>query len=170
MNDPVQLPVCIRKMEMRDIARVMEIDHLSFTLTWSENSYRFEMTRNKNARLWVAETLAADSRLEIIGVLGAWMIVDEVHIATLAVDPHYRKRKVANQLLDFALRQAGNEGAIISRLEVRFGNTSARKLYEKFGYQMVHIRPRYYADNGEDAVLMDMDMIQAGYTQCERPT
>ncbi len=170
MNDPESLPIIIRKMEVRDIARVMEIDHLSFTLTWSENSYRFELTKNKNSRLWVAETPAADSQYELIGVLGAWMIVDEVHIATLAIDPEYRKRKVAKKLLEHALQQAACEGAIISRLEVRFGNTSARKLYEKFGYQTVHIRPRYYADNGEDAVLMDLDMIQAGYTHSETPS
>ncbi|MEN6434822.1 MAG: ribosomal protein S18-alanine N-acetyltransferase [Anaerolineaceae bacterium] len=164
MNGQVEIPVSIRRMEVRDIERVREIDRLSFTLTWSENSYMFELTQNVNSRLWVAEVAnqPAENK-KVVGILGAWMIVDEVHIATLAVDPAYRQMHIASQLLDHTLRQAGKEGAVISRLEVRAGNVAARKLYEKFGYYPVAVRPKYYVDNGEDALLMDMNMLQSGY-------
>jgi ribosomal-protein-alanine N-acetyltransferase len=152
-------------MEVRDIERVREIDRHSFTLTWSENSYLYEITQNVNSRLWVAEvTNQLTGNKKVAGILGAWMIIDEVHIATLAVDPVYRLMHIGSQLLDHTLRQAGSEGAVVSRLEVRAGNNAARKLYEKFGYYTVSIRPKYYVDNGEDALLMDLDMIQAGYT------
>jgi ribosomal-protein-alanine N-acetyltransferase len=165
MNGQAKIPIAIRRMEVRDIDRVREIDRHSFTLTWSENSYVFELTQNVNSRLWVAEvTTLLTGNKKVAGILGAWMILDEVHIATLAVDPDYRQMHIGSQLLDYALFQAGKEGAVVSRLEVRIGNMAAIKLYEKFGYYRVSIRPRYYVDNGEDALLMDLDMIQAGYT------
>ncbi len=164
MSDLKEIPITIRRMEVRDIARVREIDQNSFTLTWTENSYLFELTKNENSRLWVAEIHNPSGINEVVGVLGIWMIVDEAHIATLAVDPIYRKRHIANQLLEHALKETGKEGAATARLEVRVGNLAARTLYEKFGFYTVHIRPKYYADNGEDAALMDLDMIRAGYT------
>jgi ribosomal-protein-alanine N-acetyltransferase len=165
MNGQMKIPITIRRMEVRDIERVREIDRHSFTLTWSENSYMYELTQNVNSRLWVAEvTNELTGNKKVAGILGAWMILDEVHIATLAVDPTYRQMHIGSQLLDHALFQAGKEGAVVSRLEVRAGNLAAIKLYEKFGYSTVNIRPKYYVDNGEDALLMDLDMIRAGYT------
>ncbi len=171
MMDTPSLAIMIRRMEMRDIDRVMEIDRQSFSLTWTENSYIFELTRNGNSRIWVAEISDPEPCLKIIGVLGVWIIVDEAHISTVAVDPEYRQLHVASQLLEFALRMAGNEGASIARLEVRTGNTAAIRMYENFGFKSVNIRPRYYADNGEDALLMDLDMVAAGYTRLtEKPS
>jgi ribosomal-protein-alanine N-acetyltransferase len=165
MMDTPSLAVMIRRMEMRDISRVMEIDRQSFSLTWPEKSYIFELTRNGNSRIWLAEIADPEPFLKVIGVLGVWVILDEAHISTVAVDPDYRQLHVASQLLEFALRMAGSEGASVTRLEVRAGNSAAIRMYEKFGFLTVSIRPRYYADNGEDALLMDLDMAAAGYTR-----
>jgi ribosomal-protein-alanine N-acetyltransferase len=165
------LAIMIRRMELRDIARVMEIDRQSFSLTWTENSYIYELTRNGNSRIWLAEIADPEPFLKIIGVLGVWVIVDEAHISTVAVDPAYRQLKVASQLLEFALKMAGEEGAAVARLEVRVGNIPAIRMYENFGFEVVNRRPRYYSDNNEDALLMDLDMVAAGYTRLtEKPS
>lgn len=165
------LAFMIRRMELRDIARVMEIDRQSFSLTWTENSYIYELTRNGNSRIWLAEIADPEPFLKIIGVLGVWVIVDEAHISTVAVDPAYRQLKVASQLLEFALKMAGEEGAAVARLEVRVGNIPAIRMYENFGFEVVNRRPRYYSDNNEDALLMDLDMVAAGYTRLtEKPS
>ncbi len=158
------LAIMIRRMELRDIDRVMEIDRQSFSLTWTEKSYIYELTRNGNSRIWLAEIVDPDPFLKTIGVLGVWVIVDEAHISTVAVDPAFRQLKVASQLLDFALKKAGEEGATVARLEVRAGNVPAIRMYENFGFEVVNRRPRYYSDNNEDALLMDLDMVAAGYT------
>lgn len=171
MMDMPGLAIMIRRMELRDIARVMEIDRQSFSLTWTENSYIYELTRNGNSRIWLAEIADPEPFLKIIGVLGVWVIVDEAHISTVAVDPAYRQLKVASQLLEFALKMAGEEGAAVARLEVRVGNIPAIRMYENFGFEVVNRRPRYYSDNNEDALLMDLDMVAAGYTRLtEKPS
>lgn len=165
------LAIMIRRMDLRDIERVMEIDRQSFSLTWPERSYIYELTKNGNSRIWLAEIADPHPFLKVIGVLGVWVIVDEAHISTVAVDPAYRQLKVASQLLEYALKMAGDEGAAVARLEVRAGNFPAIRMYENFGFEVVNRRPRYYSDNNEDALLMDLDMVAAGYTRlAENPS
>ena len=171
MMDMLGLAIMIRRMELRDIERVMEIDRQSFSLTWPERSYIYELTKNGNSRIWLAEIADPGPFLKVIGVLGVWVIVDEAHISTVAVDPAYRQLKVASQLLEYALKMAGEEGAAVARLEVRASNFPAIRMYENFGFKVVNRRPRYYSDNNEDALLMDLDMVSAGYTRlAENPS
>jgi ribosomal-protein-alanine N-acetyltransferase len=84
----------------------------------------------------------------------AWFIVDEIHIATIATHPDFRKQGVGEDLLAHTLQFARDEGAITSFLEVRESNDVALKMYQKFGYVETGHRENYYADNGEDAILM----------------
>jgi ribosomal-protein-alanine N-acetyltransferase len=93
----------------------------------------------------------------VIGMIVAWLIVDEVHIATLAVQPEYRKLHIAQQLLIRILTDGYRSGAVKAFLEVRKSNLAARSLYKKFGFVESGVRKRYYQDNGEDAVLMNLD-------------
>ena len=96
----------------------------------------------------------------------AWLIVDEIHIATFAVDPDYRRQGIAQKLLAHTLVDAIYLGGEKSFLEVREGNFPARSLYKKFGYVDIGIRKKYYKDNGENAVMMnlenpDIDMLDS---------
>ena len=142
----------IRLMTLEDVPAVHEIDTLSFSLPWPERSFRFELTENPVTRAWVAEV---DGRIAAMLVL--WFIVDEAHIATIAVHPDYRRRGIGEQVLLHALLAVQDEGARRAFLEVRAGNAAAQAMYVKYGFIVDGRRPKYYRDNDEDAILMSLE-------------
>jgi [ribosomal protein S18]-alanine N-acetyltransferase len=149
----------IRKMELSDLERVVEIDHASFSLPWPASSFNFELQRNPASRCWVAEVTVEEGHEPIVGMLVAWMIVDELHIATIATASEFRRTQIGRRLMVHALKEAAKEGAIKSFLEVRRGNEAARNMYRQLGYIEDGVRPRYYQDNHEDAILMSLQCI-----------
>src|SRR5215207_120979 len=146
--------VLIRKMTLDDIEQVIAIDRVSFSLPWPERSFRFDLTDNPASRCWVAEI---DGK--VAGMIVAWLIVDEVHVATIATHPDFRRRGVAKKLLAHTLQYLKEEGAQSSFLEVRASNFAAQEMYRKFGYEESGVRPRYYKDNDEDALLMTLETL-----------
>jgi ribosomal-protein-alanine N-acetyltransferase len=148
------MSLVIRRMTVEDVPVAHAIDVSSFTLPWPERSIRFEVTDNPAARCWVAEL---DGR--VVGILVLWLIVDEAHIASLATHAEFRHQGIAKQLLVTALDNAYKEGAQAALLEVRAGNEIARRMYQKFGFEEVGLRERYYKDNNEDAVLMTLKSL-----------
>jgi ribosomal-protein-alanine N-acetyltransferase len=139
-------------MTLADVPAVHEIDTLSFSLPWPERSFRFELTENPVSRGWVAEV---DGK--IAAMLLLWFIVDEAHIATIAVHPDFRRQGIGEQILLYALLVVHQEGAQRAFLEVRAGNAAAQAMYKKYGFEVAGVRPRYYKDNNEDAFLMDLE-------------
>ena len=146
--------VMIRKMTLDDIEQVVAIDRVSFSLPWPERSFRFELTDNPASRCWVAEL---DGR--IVGMIVVWLIVDEVHVATIATHPDFRRQGIAKNLLSHTLQHLSSEGAQSSFLEVRASNLAAQEMYRKFGYEESGVRRRYYRDNDEDALLMTLESL-----------
>ena len=95
----------------------------------------------------------------VIGFVGVWLMVDEAHIVTIAVRDGYRRRGIGELLLIAAIELAlMNERGAVS-LECRISNDAAVALYEKYGFRRLGIRPRYYSDNREDAVIMTAERI-----------
>jgi ribosomal-protein-alanine N-acetyltransferase len=113
---------------------------------------------NPAAHLLVAEQTGAKGR-RIAGYAGYWLVVDEAHLSTLAVDPGLRRRGIGERILREAMQLAARQGAEMMTLEVRVTNDAARRLYEKLGFQDVGRRPHYYKDNLEDAILMTRDRL-----------
>jgi ribosomal-protein-alanine N-acetyltransferase len=148
----------IRRMTLDDIAQVVAIDQASFSLPWPERSFRFEISENPGSRAWVAEV---DGK--ITGMIVAWLFVDEAHIATIATHPDHRRQGVADALLKHTLRHMQGEGATNAVLEVRAGNLVAQAMYRKFGFVEAGRRPKYYKDNGEDALLMSLEKINGDH-------
>ena len=148
------MSLIIRKMTLEDIPAVIDLDQKSFSLPWPERSFRFELTDNPASRCWVAEL---DGR--VVAMIVVWLMVDEAHVATLATHPDYRRRGIAKRLLSHALRRLVEEGARSSFLEVRESNLAAQAMYHKFGYEETGRRLRYYRDNDEDAILMNLDSL-----------
>jgi ribosomal-protein-alanine N-acetyltransferase len=93
----------------------------------------------------------------VVAMLVLWLIVDEAHIATIAVHPDFRRQGIGEQVLLAALRAARAEGARWAFLEVRAGNTAAQAMYRKYGFVVDGRRPKYYKDNNEDAILMSLE-------------
>ena len=86
-------------------------------------------------------------------------MVDEAHITTFAVAPAWRRRRIGERLLLAVLDLAVARGAREATLEVRLSNLAARRLYEKYGFRPVGIRPRYYSDDHEDALIMTTEPL-----------
>lgn len=152
-------------MTLGDVQRVYEIDTLSFSLPWTERSYRFELTENRSSIDLVAEASLIDGITSVIGMIVVWAILDEAHIASIAIHPDYRGFGIGRKLLAHGLMKAYERGARLSYLEVRRGNLAAQHLYEKFGFKVVGERPRYYQDNYEDALLMTLDCLRTEQLQ-----
>jgi ribosomal-protein-alanine N-acetyltransferase len=150
--------VVLRAMTVDDVAAVAAIDRLSFALPWSENSFRSDLTTNPVAHLLVAEQAVAGGR-RVAGYAGYWLVVDEAHLSTLAVDPGLRRRGIGERILREAMRHASRHGAELMTLEVRVSNDAARRLYAKLGFRNVGRRPHYYKDNLEDAILMTREKL-----------
>jgi [ribosomal protein S18]-alanine N-acetyltransferase len=148
----------LRPMRLEDIPQVHALDVLSFSLPWPENSYQYELTQNPNSQCWVVED-THNGAGRIVGMSVAWLIMDEVHIATLAVHPDYRRKGIAKRLLVRSLLEGYARGGRTALLEVRRGNLAAQALYFKFNFQVAGLRPRYYQDVGEDALLMTLYQI-----------
>lgn len=147
----------IRKMTLEDVPVVAQLDHMSFSLPWPEHSFRYEVTENHASRCFVAET--EDKR--IAAMIVSWIIIDELHIATIATHPDFRRQGIGSQILTFALNDARQAGARRAFLEVREKNEAAQVMYRKFGFEVTGRRPKYYKDNGEDAILMTLESLEA---------
>lgn len=150
----------IRRMKAADLQVVSFIDELSFNQPWPPAAFEIELYNN-DARCWVAElegSQAAPEEKRVVAALVIWRVLDEAHIATIAVLPEFRQQGIGRLLLKTGMRAAYAEGARIYHLEVRAGNLAAQKMYLDFGYEVVGRRLKYYKDNGEDALLMSLDL------------
>ncbi|MCU0492738.1 MAG: ribosomal protein S18-alanine N-acetyltransferase [Chloroflexaceae bacterium] len=173
-------------MAEADIPRVQEIESQSFTTPWSANTYRRELQNTSACRYIVArasytppsatprprglfatffanlfspQVVSNGVVAPIVGYGGVWLTVDEAHVTTIAVDPQHRGRSVGELLLVGLIDSAMQLRAPMLTLEVRVSNTAAQNLYLKYGFRPQGTRPRYYTDNGEDALVMWTDRI-----------
>lgn len=147
-------PVRIRAMRVEDLPAVHEIERASFTTPWPANAYRQEIETNRLAAYLVAEAEGA-----VVGYAGLWLVIDEAHVTTFAVAPARRREGIGEQLLATLLDIAQARQAREATLEVRLSNLAARRLYEKYGFRPVGIRPRYYSDDNEDALIMTTEPL-----------
>jgi len=154
------LPITVRPMRASDIETVTRIERQSFSTSWTVQAYLNELS-NPAAIYLVAAVGDRDAGTErIIGYGGLWLIMDEAHITTIAVIPELRGRKIGDRILCRMLQSVLEKGGSRATLEVRETNLPARKLYEKYGFEYVAVRKRYYEDTGENAeILWINDML-----------
>ena len=95
----------------------------------------------------------------VVGYGGLWVVNGEAHITTLGVDPEHRRNGIGERLLIALLSEAIIRGAKHVALEVREGNLAARRLYGRFGFQQVDKRLNYYADNRENAIVLQVENV-----------
>jgi [ribosomal protein S18]-alanine N-acetyltransferase len=154
-RDTLASPVLrIRPMAFDDLPAVQGIERSSFSTPWPPQAYRQELASNRLAHYLVA--LLDDV---VVAYGGIWLMVDEAHVTTFAVHPRYRRRRIGERLLLALLDVSVDRRAREATLEVRLSNLPARRLYEKYGFRPVGIRPRYYSDNGEDALIMTTEPL-----------
>lgn len=141
-------------MTIPDLAEVQSIERVSFTTPWPPQAYRSEIETNR-----LASYLVVRAEGHVVAYGGVWLMVDEAHITTFAVDPAWRRRRIGERLLVALLEAAIARAAHEATLEVRLSNLAARRLYEKYGFRPVGLRPQYYTDDKEDALIMTTEPL-----------
>ena len=139
----------VRPAAAADLAAVERIERASFSDPWSRQALFGELLADAMRLPLIAELDG-----EVCGFLMAWRVVDQLHVLNIAIAPGLRRRGVGTALLLAAARRARADGLQEITLEVRAGNRAARRFYRRHGFAETGLRPRYYADNGEDAVIM----------------
>lgn len=147
--------VTIRRMHMLDIDSVHRVELQSFSTPWSRAALAAEVLDNDLAWYLVME----DSQ-RIIGYAGMWIIIDEAHVTNIAIAPDRRGNGLGERLVRALMDSARERGAVSMTLEVRQSNAAARQLYGKLGFSAQGVRRNYYADSGEDALVMWCDLAQ----------
>lgn len=143
-----RLAATIDRMTEDDIQAVSEIERQSFPTVWRVEAYASELRKSSSCYL------VARWEDRVIGFTGMWLVRDEAHIATLAVEPACRGRGVGSQLMVALVHEAIRRGATCMTLEVRERNLAAQRLYEGFGFEVIARIGHYYLDTGEDALVM----------------
>jgi len=137
-----------------DLDAIHEIESHSFKVSWPRETFEAEL-----AREWArVDVLRAPA---VIGFCNYWLVAPdhnrtggEVHILSIGTHPDHRRTGIGAKLLAHALDGARAIGATLATLEVRRGNQPAIALYERAGFRTVHVRARYYQDDGADALVM----------------
>lgn len=137
----------IEDMTIEDIEAVAAIEQASFSDPWPARYFLTELSCNK-----LALYLVTRYHGQVIAYIGTWLIFEEVHITTLAVEQNFLRQGLATRLVEALLQRVWPLGAEAITLEVRPSNTAARTFYEKLGFKECGYRKKYYLD--EDAIIM----------------
>ncbi|MGE0460095.1 MAG: ribosomal protein S18-alanine N-acetyltransferase [Vicinamibacterales bacterium] len=133
-----------------DLDAVLAIEEATFYNPTSREWYEAELARPEVCSVYVIRTDEAS----VAGFAAFWCVLDEMHINNLAVDPRWRGRGLGRALLRGVLAAAAARGIRRATLEVRRSNTPALGLYEGQGFTIVGVRPDYYAQPVEDALVL----------------
>lgn len=142
----------LRAMKEEDISQVVEIEKQSFFSPWSAYAFKCELADNEFAYYLVVTT--EDNLEQVLGYGGMWVIIDEAHITNIAIAPEARGKNLGELLLKGLEVVAIENGAVRMTLEVRVSNEKAKALYKRRGFVPTGIRPNYYVDGNEDALIM----------------
>lgn len=151
-------PLHLRPLYLSDLAAVVAIEQQSFPTPTKEKTYWYELSENKLAHYQALTIRKVQEDEQLIGYAGYWLIADEAHISTIAVDPQWRGVGLGELILINILYLAYEHEAALVTLEVRESNRVAQELYRKHEFEIVGRRRRYYKDTGEDALLMTVHL------------
>lgn len=154
---PPETPLAILPMADEHLEAVLEIERQVFPDPWSPASFRNEIADRRVAVNRVAVDYAKGA---VVGYFVSWFVEDEAHLGNLAVSPGEQQRGIGQLLLDGLVDEARRRRTRLITLEVRESNLAAQRLYLRNGFRPVAIRRRYYPDNREDAIVMQIDLAR----------
>ena len=146
--------VVVRQMTADDIAQVVEIEEEAFSSPWTVKGFE-ESLELLYSRFYVA---VVDEK--IAGYIGSYLMYDEIDITNIAVRKIFRRKGIANKLIEEVLVYAKEKEVSNINLEVRLSNIPARNLYEKYGFKELGIRKNFYSKPTEDGMIMQKNMTQ----------
>lgn len=147
----------LRQMVEEDLEAVMQLEKQAFRNPWSHELLRRELSHEWSTIL-IAEEHREGGEVELLGLCIFWIVHDEVHILNVATSVKHQRRGVARTVIAEALERGKRRGCTLATLEVRRSNEPALGLYKGFGFRAVGVRPNYYAEEREDAIVMVLDL------------
>jgi ribosomal-protein-alanine N-acetyltransferase len=141
--------VHISPMRRRHLRSVLRIESQVYPTPWTHGLFVSELAL-RSTRAYVIARVGR----EVVGYSGLMMSVDDGHVTTVAVDPEWQRQGIGTRMLVALAREAIARGANALTLEVRLSHRGAQQLYQRFGFTAVGVRKGYYADTGEDALIM----------------
>ena len=142
------------------VSEILRIEEACFSAPWTRKMLEAELSGNPFAHFLVARQEGVHASSEVIvGYLCFWIVFEEIRLMNLAVIESMRHRGIAKSLVATALQTGVSQAAHRAVLEVRASNHAAQRLYQGFGFSQTAVRPKYYANPEEDAVLMELDPV-----------
>ncbi|HEY4188235.1 MAG TPA: ribosomal protein S18-alanine N-acetyltransferase [Polyangia bacterium] len=137
-----------------DLDAIVEIERLSFPSPWAREAIVEEL-----GRAWARVDLVRDAAGgEIVAFANYWLVADELHVLNIATHPRQRRQGHGTRLLAHMIDVARALPCRLMTLEVRRSNAAAQRLYRRFAFRAVGVRPAYYAENQEDAIVMLLEL------------
>jgi ribosomal-protein-alanine N-acetyltransferase len=157
--DPLE--VSIVPMRRRHLRSVVRIEAQVYPRPWSHSLFVSELALRSTRAYFVAKV-----GRDVVGYAGLMMSMTDGHVTTIAVDPAWHRHGIGTRLLLALAREGVERGATALTLEVRLSNRGAQEMYKRFGFTAVGVRKGYYADTGEDALVMwAYNVAEPEYTQ-----
>lgn len=147
----------LRPMTLEDIPQIIAIEKKSFPTPWSAYAFTCELCDNEFAYYFVLTP--AENPAVVVGYGGMWIITDEAHVTNIAVSPAFRGKKLGELIISGLMELARAKQAVRITLEVRVSNESAQQLYKRIGFVSAGVRPGYYIDTNEDALIMWKELV-----------
>jgi ribosomal-protein-alanine N-acetyltransferase len=154
-----------RRLQLRDLAAIEEIEQRSYPTPWSRSMFAGELAKPSSICLGAFDPETG----ELLGYLIISRYVDAWHVMNVAVVPEHRRRGIASALLSRLFELTGRDTRRGYTLEVRVSNTGAIRLYERLGFRSRGVRRGYYTDNREDALVMWRDAGFSAEEDAEKP-
>lgn len=139
----------VRIAKSSDLDDIYELDVQTFAMPWSKEALSYDILENDNAFVIVAECEG-----EFAGYADIWTVLDEADLNSIAVRVDFRRKGIGDAIMLAMTEMLSANGVATINLEVRVSNIPAIKLYKKYGFKECGVRPGYYLDNGEDALIM----------------
>jgi ribosomal-protein-alanine N-acetyltransferase len=139
----------VRQGGIADFVEIVRMEKAVFSDPWSQEAIFSELQADAMRLPLVAEMDGS-----LCGYLMAWRVADQLHILNIATDPSCLRRGVGTSLLLAAVKYAVDGGQTEVTLEVRRSNAGARAFYRRHHFAEIGVRPGYYQDNKEDAIIM----------------
>lgn len=141
-----------QRLSVADLPDLVALERQCFSAPWQEEQFLLGLERE------VFKVFGLKDGGELVAYCSFYHVLDEMEILNIAVAPERRRRGAGRRLLSLVLQICLKMGIQNAHLEVRDGNVAARSLYSSFGFQETGVRKGYYPDNGEDAILMRLDL------------
>lgn len=146
---PAALDVQLVPMRRRHLRSVLRIEGYAEHRGWSLGLFMSELANETGRRYLVAKVNGT-----VVGFAGMLFVGPDGHVTTISVDPAWQRHQIGTRLMLALSREAIQRGASALTLEVRASNEPAQAMYRRLGYAPAGIRKNYYADIGEDALVM----------------